>query len=212
MAKNLNPKCKQCRRIGEKLILKSDRCNSPKCAMVKKNYPPGAHGSKRPGKKSDYALQLTEKQKAKKQYNILEKQFKLTFKRAEKQKGNTGENLLKLLETRFDNVIYCLKFAQSKSQARQLVNHGHFIINNHKVDIPSYQVKTGDIIKIKEQSKKNKNFKQLLEKLSKQNKIDIPSWIYLDPKELTGKILHEPSINEIQTNINSQIIVEYYSK
>lgn len=212
MGRNLNPKCKQCRRIGEKLILKGDRCYLPKCAMVKRNYPPGLHGSKRAKKKSDYALQLIEKQKAKKQYSMLEKQFMLTFKRAEKQKGNTGENLLKLLETRLDSVVYYLKFAQSRNQARQLINHGHFIVNDHKINIPSYQTKTGDIIKIKEQSKKNKILKKILEKLSKQNKIDIPCWLYLDPKELNGKILHIPSINDIRTNINPQIIVEYYSK
>ncbi|MCK4553504.1 30S ribosomal protein S4, partial [Candidatus Parcubacteria bacterium] len=124
MAKNLDPKCKQCRREGEKLFLKGDRCSSPKCAMVKKNYPPGIHGAKRRSRQSDYSLQLREKQKAKKLYNLLEKQFKITFNKASQQKGDAGENLLRALETRLDNVIYRLNFASSRSQARQLVNHG----------------------------------------------------------------------------------------
>jgi len=209
MAKNLDPKCKQCRREGEKLMLKGERCNSPKCAMVKKNYPPGVHGPKGRGRQSDYSLQLREKQKAKRLYNLLEKQFKITFNKANKQKGDTGENLLKILETRLDNVVYRLGFADSRSQARQLVSHGHFTVNDKKVNIPSYQVKTGDIIKIKQSSKKNKIFNNLDKKLKK---VEIPSWLDFNSKELSGKVLHQPSKDDLEMKINTQMIVEFYSR
>ena len=209
MAKNLDPKCKQCRREGEKLFLKGDRCNSPKCAMVKKNYPPGIHGAKGRGRQSDYSLQLREKQKAKKIYNLLEKQFKITFDKASQQKGDAGENLLKMLETRLDNVIYRLAFAFSRSQARHLVNHGHFTVNDKKVNIPSYQVKSGDVIKIRPSSQKNKAFNSLSEKLKKA---EAPGWLNLNPKELTGKVLHQPSKNDVEMKINTPMIVEFYSR
>ena len=209
MAKNLDPKCKQCRREGEKLFLKGDRCNSPKCAMVKKNYPPGIHGAKGRRRQSDYSLQLREKQKAKKLYNLLEKQFKITFNKASQQKGDAGENLLKALETRLDNVIYRLSFAFSRSQARQLVNHGHFTVNDKKVNIPSYQVKSGDVIKIRLSSQKNKAFNNLSEKLKKA---EVPGWLNLNQKELTGKVLHQPSKDDVEMKINKQMIVEFYSR
>lgn len=207
MAKNLNPKCKQCRRAGEKLMLRGERCSLPKCAMIKKNYPPGMHKSQK--RQSDYGLQLAEKQKIKRQYNILEKQFRLIFQKAQQQAGNTGDNLLKLLELRLDNVIYRLGLATSRSQARQLVNHGHFTINGRKIDIPSYQTKENDLIQIKKKAKENKLLKKII--LSK-NKNNIPGWLYFDAKELTGKVLHKPSIKDIPININTQMIVEYYSR
>jgi len=181
--------------------------------MVKRNYPPGFHGVK--GSKhrhSDYSLQLAEKQKAKKQYHLLEKQFKLTFEKASKQPDNTGENLLRLLEMRLDNAVYRLGFASSRSQARQLVNHGHIQVNNRKVNIPSCQIKVGDIIKIKDKSKENKLIKDLSEKLSRPGAVIVPGWLNLDAKEISGKVLHQPSLVDIQTNINTQMIVEYYSK
>jgi len=153
MGRNLDAKCKQCRRIGEKLFLKGERCDSPKCAMVKRNYPPGFHGQKGKKRQSDYGLQLAEKQKAKKQYNLLEKQFKLTFSKAQKQTGDAGENLLKLLETRLDNVVFRLGIATSRTQARQFVGHGHIRVNDKKVDIPSFQVKQGDVVRVKSSSK-----------------------------------------------------------
>ena len=147
MAKNLEAKCKLCRRAGEKLMLKGERCVTQKCAIIKRNYPPGFHGpTKGSPKLSDYGTQLYEKQKAKRTYHILEKQFRITFDRAQKIKGDSGKNLLKLLELRFDNVIYRLGIADSRVQARQLVNHGHFKINNRKVNIPSYSLKSGDVI------------------------------------------------------------------
>ncbi len=207
MGKNLDPKCKQCRRIGEKLMLKGERCNSPKCAMVKRNYPPGVHGPKGTKRKSDFGLQLAEKQKAKKQYNILEKQFRLTFDRADKRAGSTGENLLKMLEMRLDNVVYRAGFGSSRSQTRQLVNHGHFTVNDKKVNIPSYSVKEGDVIKIKKHSKNDTYFKGIEEKL---RNYQTPGWIHL--KDLEAKVLHEPSVKDINANINTQMIVEYYSK
>lgn len=212
MGKNLEPKCKQCRRIGEKLMLKGERCNSPKCAMVKKNYPPGFHGPKGRKRQSDYSLQLAEKQKAKKQYNILEKQFKLTFNRAEKKNGNTGDNLLRLLEMRLDNAVYRLRFAPSRNQARQLVNHGHFEVNGCRVNIPSYEVNSGDIIKVRSNSKNNIFFKKLIEKEANQKIDNIPSWLNLEVKNLEGKVLHQPMKEDIQTNINTQMIVEFYSR
>ena len=189
MGKSLEPKCKQCRRAGEKLMLKGERCSSPKCAMVKRNYIPGFHGPKRRGmaRKSDYGIQLNEKQKAKKQYGLLEKQFKLTFDKAIKKAGDAGENLFILLEERFDNVIYRLGFASSRREARQLVTHNHFKINGKKVNIPSYQVKEGDEIELRAKSSANKKFKNLAEELKKT---EAPGWLNLNKKELKAKVLH----------------------
>ena len=208
MGRNLNPKCKQCRRMGEKLFLKGDRCNTASCAIVKRNYPPGFHGPKGKKRQSDYGLQLAEKQKAKKVYNVLEKQLRLTFEEAKKQKGNTSEGIFKILETRLDNVVYRLGFASSRSKSRQLVGHGHISVNGKKVDIPSYKIKVGDVIKVKNAAK-SKVFNGLIEKLEKYN---APSWLYLDAKDLSGKILHLPEMKEISNNINAQMIVEYYSR
>lgn len=210
MGRNLNPKCKQCRRIGEKLFLKGERCMTPKCAIIKRNYPPGMHGQKSGSKKAtEYGLQLKEKQKAKKEYNLMEGQFRLAFKKAKKVKGNTSENLLKILETRLDNAVYRLGFADSRSQSRVLVSHGHFLINGKKVNIPSYCVKTGDVIKIKEGSQRKKPLSILSEKLKKA---EVPGWLNLDIKELTGKILHDPLQNEIKTNFDPQAVIEFYSR
>ncbi|MFA4941406.1 MAG: 30S ribosomal protein S4 [Patescibacteria group bacterium] len=212
MARNLDAKCKQCRRIGEKLFLKGERCYSPSCAMVKRNYPPGFHGQKGKKRQSDYGMQLAEKQKAKKQYGLMEKQFVLTFEKAKKKTGDAGENLLKLLETRLDNTVYRLGFASSRTQARQFVGHGHFEVNGKKVDIPSYEMKEGDVIKVKEKSKKYKFFKELPEKLLTPGNVNLPSWLNLNAKELSAKVLHQPGLKDINTNINVHIIVEYYSK
>jgi len=210
MSKNLDPKCKQCRRIGEKLFLKGDRCSTPKCALNRRNYAPGVHGPKGSRKKTtDYGMQLKEKQKAKKIYNLMEKQFRLTFEKAKKRPGDAGENLLKLLEMRLDNAVYRLGFATSRAQARELITHGHFLVNDKKVDIPSYCLKTGDVVKIKEKSKKSKQFSALGEKLKNA---EIPGWLHLDAKNLSGKILHAPDFNEIKANIDARVIVEFYSR
>lgn len=210
MARNIDNKCKQCRRVGEKLFLKGERCSGAKCAMVKRNYAPGFHGPKGGRKRlSDYGLQLQEKQKTKKFYGLLEKQFRLTFAKAEKQTGDTGSNFLKLLEMRLDNVIYRLGLASSRSQARQLVNHGHFTVNDRKASTPSILVKPGQVIKIKKSSRDSRFFKGLDEKLKNS---DIPSWLSLDLAELTAKILHEPKDADLPQNINVQMIIEFYSK
>ena len=209
MAKDTSPKCKLCRRAGEKLFLKGERCNTAKCAMVKRNYPPGFHGSKKKYRVSDYGAQLTEKQKAKRQYNLLEKQFKLTFDKAKSQSGNAGDNFLKLLESRFDNTVYRLGFASSRPQARQLINHGLLTINGKKASIPSYQVRTGDVIKIKAIKQKAKIFTNLNDKLKKQ---EAPGWLNLDKKEISAKVLHSPDVSNLMPNFNVQMIIEYYSR
>lgn len=209
MARNLAPKCKQCRRAGEKLFLKGERCQSVKCAIVKRNYPPGFHGPKGRPRLSDYGIQLNEKQKAKKEYNLLEKQFKLTFVKALSHKGNAGDNFISLLEKRFDNVIFRMGLAVSRSQARQFISHGHFSVNNINSNIPSMILKTGDVIKIKPNKKDNKNFTNLSEKM--KNK-ELPGWINFDAKSLEGKILHNPIVKDIKNTFNIQMIVEYYSR
>ncbi|MDP2708464.1 MAG: 30S ribosomal protein S4 [bacterium] len=209
MSKYLGAKCKLCRREGEKLMLKGERCYTAKCAIVKRNYPPGLHGPKGRARQSGYNMQLREKQKAKRIYNLLEKQFALSFSRAIKQKGETGENLMQILETRLDNVIYRLKLAPSRAQARVLVAHGHFRVNDKKVNIPSYSVKTGDIIKVRQSSRRSKHFVNLTEKLKK---MEIPGWLNLDIKDLSAKVLNLPTKENFEIQINTQMIVEFYSK
>jgi len=209
MSKYLGPKCKLCRREGEKLMLKGERCRTAKCALVKKNYPPGVHGPKGRPRQSGYNIQLREKQKAKRIYNLSEKQFRINFVRALKKKGNTGENLLRLLETRLDNVIYRLNLADSRAQARNLVSHGHFKVNDKRVNIPSYNVKPGDIIKVRESSRNSKPFAGLAEKLKKA---EIPGWLNFEFKDFSAKVLHQPSKENFEAKINAAIIVEFYSK
>jgi len=210
MGRNLDSKCKQCRRIGEKLFLKGERCYTPKCAMVKRNYAPGFHGPKVYKKRlSDYGLQLAEKQKAKKFYGLLEKQFRLTFEKAAKQSGDAGKNFLRALEMRLDNVIYRSGWATSRALARQLVNHGHFIVNERKTDIPSFKVKAGQVIKIKKTSQNLSYFRNVQEKLKKA---DRPSWLNFEVNDFSLKILHEPSEADLPQNLNVQVIIEYYSK
>lgn len=209
MARNLDPKCKQCRRVGEKLFLKGERCQSAKCGIVKRNFPPGQHGPKGRSKTTEYGLQLREKQMAVKQYRMLEKQFKLTFVEAQKHQGNLSDNFVKLLEMRLDNAIYRLGLAPSRDKARQLVSHGHFTINSKKIDIPSYRVKTGEVIGVREGSKRNKEFNNLSEKLKT---VKTPSWLNLEAAKLQGKVLHEPIKEDLNVNFNAQMIVEFYSR
>lgn len=205
MAKNLAPKCKQCRRAGEKLFLKGDRCVGPKCAFSRRGAPVAAKGKKM----SEYGTQLKAKQKAKKEYGMMEKQFKLTFEKAQKQTGKAGENLLKLLETRLDNTVFRLGLAESRPKARQIVGHGHVQINGKKVNIPSYQVKAGEVITIKPGSKKSKLFANLEDKVKKAQ---VPGWLNFDVKAGTAKVLNRPSTEDIKSDIDTQVIVEYYSK
>ena len=209
LAKYIGPKCKLCRRAGEKLFLKGERCNSQNCAIVKRNYPPGFHGPKGKGRLTDYGQQLNEKQKAKRQYNLLEKQFRLIFEKAKGKTGNTAETFIQLLETRLDNVIYRAGYATSRNQARQLVNHGLFTVNDRKADIPSFQLKSGDVVKIKSNKKNAKVFKDLKDKLKKAQ---VPGWINLNSEDLSIKVLHKPDVNAMQNNFNVQMIVEFYSR
>lgn len=211
MGKNLDSKCKQCRRVGEKLFLKGERCLSAKCAMVKRNYPPGPHGPKGRKRSSDYGLQLNEKQKAKKIYGLTEKQFRISFAKIQKKGGDVGKNFLAHLEMRLDNVIYRAGFAPSRIQARQLVNHGHFKINGRKVNIPSYQVKVGQVIELRKKAKNNKYFRDLPEKL-KNFASEQKSWLATDIKELSIKVLHEPQQQDLPSNIKTYMIIEFYSK
>jgi len=207
--RNIDNKCKQCRRLGEKLFLKGERCQTAKCAMVKRNYPPGFHGPKSRRRLSDYGTQLAEKQKAKKLYGMSEKQFRLTFEKASKKAGDAGKNFLKALEMRLDNVVYRLGFAASRAQARQLVNHGHFTVNGRKAGIPSFAVKEGNIIKVKKTSQNSRYFRNNVETIKKAER---PSWLNFDASEMIAKVLHEPKDADLQQNINVQVIIEYYSK
>ena len=208
MGNNIAAQCKQCRRAGEKLFLKGERCLTGKCAMVKRNTTPGFHGSKPRRRLSDYGQQLAEKQKVKKYYNLREKQFRLTFERAKKKSGDAGKNFLKMLEMRLDNTAYRMGLAISRAEARQVVGHGHLLVNGQKVDIPSYQVKAGDIVAISPRSQANSFFK----KVFTREEVERPSWLNWNAAEKSAKVLHEPSDTDVPANFNVQVIIEYYSK
>jgi small subunit ribosomal protein S4 len=209
--KNIDPKCKQCRRIGEKLFFKGERCLSAKCGLTRRNYIPGFHGPKAKGapRRSDYGTQLIEKQKAKKQYLLNEKQFRILFEMASKKRGNTEEFLLQLLELRLDNVAYRAGFGASRSESRQLVNHGHFTVNGRGVNIPSYKVKQGDVVAIRAKSKRSKKFAGLEAKIKKAQ---VPGWLFINNEDLSAKVLHEPAVKDLRVNFSPQIIVEFYSR
>ena len=206
MARYTAANCRLCRREGQKLFLKGERCYSTKCALEKRNFPPGQHGQGRK-KVSEYGLQLREKQKTKRFYGLQETQFRNLFDKAERKKGITGENLLILLETRLDNVVFRLGFASSRKEARQLVTHGHFTVNGKKVNIPSYEVKAGDVIAVKEKSQSSPKFKEI-----KDMTITVPSWVTVDVQKLEGKVLNLPTRDEIDTPVAEHMIVELYSK
>jgi small subunit ribosomal protein S4 len=201
--------CKRCRRSGVKLFLRGERCFTPKCAMVKKPYPPGAHGKKRRPALSEYGSQLAEKQKLRKTYNINEAQLRKYFKEASKARGVATEILLQKLETRIDNVIFRLGFAESRAKARQIVSHGHILLNDKKIDIPSIHVKKGDTIKIKKTSSTKPLFSGLTAKLKKFNP---PAWLSLNKDNLVAGVLSSPSKEDIESNADLQMIVEYYSR
>jgi len=206
MARYTDANCRLCRREGQKLFLKGDRCYGVKCAMEKRNFPPGQHGQGRK-KTSEYGLQLREKQKAKRFYGLMETQFRNTFDKASAKKGMAGENLLIMLETRLDNVVFRLGFAASRKEGRQLVVHGHFTVNGKKVDIPSYNVKAGDVIKVKEKSVSSPKFKEI-----KEMSINVPAWMSVDVTKLEGTIVSMPTRAEIDTPVAEHLIVELYSK
>ena len=207
MARYLDSKCRLCRREGTKLFLKGERCFSPKCPLEKKGaVAPGQHGLKMRRRLSEYGVQLREKQKAKRTYGVLERQFRRYFKKAFKKRGITGEALLQLLESRLDNVVYRLGFVPSRSVARQLVHHGHILVDGKKVDIPSYQVKPGQVINLNPKAMKI----EVVKKSLAEKKKEIPSW--LQKKAAVGKIIRLPTREEIGADIAEQLIVEYYSR
>lgn len=208
MARYTGPVCRLCRREGAKLYLKGDRCYSDSCSFTKRSYAPGQHGQARK-KVSEYGLQLREKQRARRVYGVLEGQFRTYFDKADRQKGITGENLLLLLERRLDNVVYRLGFAASRTQARQLVRHRHFTVNGKRVDIPSYQIKPGDVIQVKETSKQSPLIKEIAEAVTTKT---TPAWLEVQAEEMIGKIVRYPNRDEIDTPIQEHLIVELYSR
>ncbi|HBC95792.1 MAG TPA: 30S ribosomal protein S4 [Clostridium sp.] len=206
MARYTGSVCRLCRREGLKLFLKGDRCYTDKCAFSRRGYAPGQHGQGRK-KISNYGMQLREKQKAKRIYGLLEGQFRRYYEKADKRKGITGENLLALLETRLDNVIYRLGYGQSRSEARQLVTHGHFLVNGKKVNIPSFNVSADDVVTVRDKSKASEKFKTFAE-----NPKTLPAWLEGDMENFQGKVIREPSRDEIDVPVNETLIVELYSK
>lgn len=212
MSRYLGPVCKLCRRAGEKLYLKGERCYSEKCALEDRSYPPGQHGKEqafRRRKLSDYGMQLQEKQKARRIYGIQERQFRRYFREAERRSGLTGVNLLVLLETRLDNVVYRLGLATSRAQARQLVSHGHFMVNGRKTNIPAYGLKVGDVVSVRPESRQTTYFKNVREQLGQRG---VPAWLSLDADKLEGRILAMPARQEIDVPVQEQLIVEFYSR
>ena len=209
MARYTGAVCRQCRREGLKLYLKGERCYTEKCSVDRRSYAPGQHGQRRRGKASEYGLQLREKQKARRIYGVLEKQFRKYFKEADRSKGITGENLLQILESRLDNIVYRMGFALSRSEARQLVRHGHFTVNGKKVTIPSYQVRPGDEVAVRESSRGKGRFKELAELTHNQGTME---WLEVDRENMTGKVIRLPNRDEIDIPIAEHLIVELYSR
>ena len=206
MAKLIGASCRQCRREGCKLFLKGERCTSKKCAFERRQTLPGQHGAARK-RVTEYGLQLREKQKVKRAYGILEKQFRKYYEEAERMKGVTGENMLSLIERRLDNVVYRMGIGASRSECRQIVNHGHITVNGNRVNIPSFLVKVGDVIAIKENKRDLEMFKEL-----KGMKIIMPKWLEFDSEKLEGKILALPTREDIDLNIKEHLIIELYSR
>ncbi len=208
LARNIDPKCKQCRREGEKLFLKGEKCFTDKCAIERRNYPPGQHGQKK-GRLSDYGVQLREKQKIRRIYGLLERQFRNVYKSADKSRGITGDILLQLLESRLDNVIYHMGLGSSRSEARQIVKHNGVEVNGKRVNIPSYLVKSGDVIAIADKAKKQLRITSSVAAAENRN---FPSWIDMNTKELKGIYKSKPERMDLPTTINESLIVELYSK
>jgi len=211
MARYNDAVCKRCRREGEKLFLKGERCLTPKCAVERRPYPPGLHGRQAQFRRkvSDYGLQLRAKQKAKRVYGVMERQFRRYFREAERRRGLTGTNLLVLLESRLDNVVYRLGLALSRPQARQLVRHGHFEVNGRKVNIPSYLVQQGDVVAVRPRSRKLMGFKEIALDLEHRA---VPDWLSRDEETMSGRVMSMPEREDIDITINEQLIVEYYSR
>ncbi|MBL4936119.1 30S ribosomal protein S4 [Clostridium sp. YIM B02515] len=206
MARYTGAHCRICRREGMKLFLKGDRCYTDKCAFARRGYAPGQHGQSKK-KLSNYGVQLREKQKAKRIYELLEGQFRRYFEKADRMKGMTGENLLRLLEMRLDNVVFRLGYGSSRREARQLVNHGHFLVNGKKVDIPSYGLSAGDVITVADKSRSSERFKMFAE-----NPKALPNWLQGNVENFEAKVVAEPSRADIDVPVNETLIVELYSK
>jgi len=212
MARYIGPSCKQCRREGVKLYLKGDKCYTEKCPFEGRAYPPGQHGKGttfRRRKLTDYAMQLREKQKARRIYGVLERQFRRYFHEAQRRPGLTGENLLAVLESRLDNVVYRLGLADSRAQARQLVMHGHFTVNGRKTNIPSFLVRPNDVVGVRPESRRAKYFKERRDLLGKR---EVPAWLSFDEETLDGRVLVLPTRQEIDAPVQEQLIVEFYSR
>jgi small subunit ribosomal protein S4 len=211
MARYSGPVCKLCRREGEKLFLKGDRCFTAKCAFEKRSYPPGMHGRRARfrRKTTDFGTQLREKQKARRIYGVMERQFRRYFGEAEKRRGVTGANLVQILESRLDNTVHRLGFASSRAQARQLVRHGHFEVNGKKTDIPSFLVKPGDLIAVRAKSKSNEYFKNVAQDMEHRF---VPEWLSVDIPTLSGRVLALPTREQVEAPLNEQLITEFYSR
>jgi len=212
MARYIGPVCKLCRREGEKLFLKGQRCFTPKCAFERRGYPPGDHGRDaqwRRRRVSDYSRQLREKQKTRRIYGVTERQFRRYYRMAAQQRGLTGENLLKMLECRLDNVVYRLGYSESRAHARMLVTHGHFNVNGRRTDVPSMLVQPGDAIEVREGSRKRTFFQGLADIAEPKT---VPAWLERDLSDLSGKMLVAPERTDIDASLNDQLIVEYYSR
>jgi len=209
VARYTGPVCRLCRRERMKLFLKGDRCFKEKCAIERRGYPPGQHGGRRTRRTLGYGLQLREKQKVKRTYGVLESQFRDYFKEADRRKGITGENLLSMLERRLDSVVYSLGFASSRAQGRQLVRHGHVLVDGKKVTIPSYQVREGQTVAVKDVSRKNDFIRASVETARGRG---VPEWLELDAESFTGKVLRLPTREDVKLPIQEQLIVELYSR
>jgi small subunit ribosomal protein S4 len=209
LARNLDPKCRQCRREGEKLFLKGEKCFTDKCAIEKRNFPPGQHGQRRNQRLSDYGVQLREKQKLRRIYGVLEKQFRSYYAEADRQKGITGENLLQLLECRLDNVTYRMGLGASRTEARQIVRHNSILVNGKRVNIPSYQVKPGDTVQVAPASANQLRIKGAMVAAEQRG---FPEWIEVDVKALKGTFKAKPQRDELPATINESLVVELYSK
>ncbi len=208
MARNLDPKCRQCRREGEKLFLKGDKCFTDKCAIERRNYPPGQHGQKN-SRLSGYGVQLREKQKLRRIYGLLERQFRNTYHRADQQKGVTGETLLQMLESRLDNITYKMGFGASRSEARQIVRHNGILVNGKRVNIPSYQLRPGDVVEVAAKAKEHLRIKAAFEATSGRG---YPEWLEVDAAALKGIFKSLPQRSELPSTINESLVVELYSK
>jgi small subunit ribosomal protein S4 len=209
MARYTGPVCKLCRREGTKLFLKGERCLTPKCSFERRGFPPGMHGQRRARKQSEYGIQLREKQKLRRIYGVLERQFRRLYDDAERLSGATGDNLTQLLERRLDNVVYRLGFGDSRAQARQLVRHGHFTVNGRRTDIPSFMTRPGDTIAVREGSRKRAYFETMSDQLTRRTP---PSWLSLDARALSARVISLPEPDQAEMKVNLQLIVEFYSR